>query len=237
MDIIVYKPPFVQYYDGVGGMSRIPSTIPTQVKAKTRYEVVDIKSGRVVESRESEDPLLTNWIALIGSMLSAGASRTIINTGGTVMSVRVRHLTNLTEPIPILDILAPAGDDSYGIVLSSTAGAKAMNRYNVASKIPHQAGVFEYKAMEDLGCVAESTMVRCSYRRTFDNLGATTVNIAESGIIAILRAEGEAPGTIVVTSLLILLDIPDTPVSVASLQRLVVTVDIFIPVPSGWTIS
>ena len=233
MDITVYKPPFVQYYDGVGGMSRIP----TQAKAKVRYEVVDLRTNAVAKVVESEDPLLTNWMALVGSMLSAGKLITVTNTGGTVMSVRVRHLTNLTEPIPILDILAGAGDDSYGIVLSSSAGTKSMARYNVASKIAHQAGVFEYKAMEDLGCVAEAVMIKCSYRRAFDNLGATTVNVAESGVIAILRAEGEVPGTIVVTSLLILLDIPDTPVSVASLQRLVVTVDIFVPVPSGWTIS
>jgi hypothetical protein len=96
--------------------------------------------------------------------------------------------------------------------------------------------VFEYGAVEDLGfdVVAGNRVWR--FRRSFDNVGSSPVDIWESAVYSVLnypRSAGTGYDSVVV---MVALDVRDSAFRLEAGQRGVVTYEFTYFMPSGWTV-
>jgi hypothetical protein len=204
-------------------------------KARVVYEVYD--GGELVRREVSPDPFVRNWVEIVRGLLNPGyvVSLCDASEGGTFQG-RIILPANLDLPAPIMNVMGDRGYDHVGIVVGGVKGSKDFNRCTVESKIAHQAGVFEYGVVEDLGfdVVAGNRVWRV--RRTFDNVGSSPVDIWESAIISLIAYVKSGETTVSANLVVIALDVRDSAFRLEAGQRGVVTYEFTYFVPSGWTV-
>jgi len=204
-------------------------------KARVVYEVYD---GNELVGREvSPDPFVRNWVEIVRGLLNPDYVALLCDAsaGGTFQG-RIILPAGLDLPAPIMNVMAGRGHDGAGIVVGDVKGSKDFNRCTVASKIAHQDGVFEYGAVEDLGfdVVAGNRVWR--FRRVFDNVGSSPVDIWESAIISLIAYVRPGDTTVSANLVVIALDVRDTAFRLEAGQRGVVTYEFTYFMPSGWTV-
>lgn len=204
-------------------------------KARVVYEVYD--GSELVGREVSPDPFVRNWVEVVRGLFNPGYDAFLCNavTGGTFQA-KMMHPAGLASPLVFMSVMADRGVDGFGVVVGDVKGSKDFNRCDVASKIAHQDGVFEYGAVEDLGfdVVAGNRVWRV--RRTFDNVGSSPVDIWESAVYSVLnypRPAGTGYDSAVV---MVALDVRDTAFRLEAGQRGVVTYEFTYFMPSGWTV-
>lgn len=204
-------------------------------KARVVYEVYD--GSELVGREVSPDPFVRNWVEVVRGLFNPGYDAFLCNavTGGTFQA-KMMHPAGLASPLVFMSVMADRGVDGFGVVVGDVKGSKDFNRCDVASKIAHQDGVFEYGAVEDLGfdVVAGNRVWRV--RRMFDNVGSSPVDIWESAVYSVLnypRPAGTGYDSAVV---MVALDVRDTAFRLEAGQRGVVTYEFTYFMPSGWTV-
>ena len=102
--------------------------------------VVKDRYGRIVrKGRKRADSFLGNFLKIIRVLL--GESTKIYDTGGTERNVNADDFTSVAS------IMAGAGDDSFGIVLSSGTSQVNISDSSIESKILHgtSSGQLDYR--------------------------------------------------------------------------------------------
>jgi len=155
--------------------------------------------GRVVQKgRHRMHSFNNNFLAALLTMLSSVGNKYM--TSGTVTGDSGSAATILGEYWYYSGITgaggtpmalnAPAGTDSFGILVGSGIGAFNLTQYSLASKIPHgtAAGQLSYgtSSITDLGVNASLSppVYQIQIVRPFSNLTASAITINEVGLEA-----------------------------------------------------
>ena len=89
-------------------------------------------------------------------------------------------------------VLAPAGEDKYGILVGSSDMAFEVTQYNLGSKISHGTGSGQLQYGETL--VADYGNDYKTWQRAFDNLSGADIVVKEIGMFAkVVREEAGVP--------------------------------------------
>jgi hypothetical protein len=204
-------------------------------KARAVYEVYD--GGELVRREVSPDPFVRNWVEIVRGLFSRDYNAFLCDAGtGETFQAKIWHPAGLPSPIVIMNVMADRGMDDFGIVVGDVRGSKDFGRCTLASKKAHQANVFEYGAVEDLGfdVVAGNRVWRV--RRTFDNVGSSPVDIWESAIYSILNYPIPDGSGVNGAFVMVALDVRDSAFRLEAGQRGVVTYEFTYFMPSGWTV-
>lgn len=203
-------------------------------KARVVYEVYE--GGRLLKREVSPDPFVRNWVEIVRGLLNPDYNAFLCNAvTGETFQARMLHPAGLTSPLVIMSVMGDRGVDGFGVVVGDVRGSTDFNRCGVASKIAHQANVFEYGAVEDLGFRVVAGNRVWQVRRTFDNVGTSPVDIWESAVYSVLnypRSDGTGFDSAVV---MVALDVRDSAFRLEAGQRGVVTYEFTYFMPSGWT--
>jgi hypothetical protein len=204
-------------------------------KARVVYEAYE--RGVLVRREVSPDPFVRNWVEVVRGLLNPNYTALLCDArdGGTFQGYIILP-AGLDLPAPIMNIMADRGHDGAGIVVGGVRGRPDFNRCTVASKIEHQAGVFEYGAMEDRGFDVVAGNRVWQIRRTFDNVGSSPVDIWESAIISLIAYVRPGATTVSANFVMIALDVRDSAFRLEAGQRGVVTYQFTYYMPSGWTV-
>jgi hypothetical protein len=204
-------------------------------KARAVYEVYE--GGRLVRREVSPDPFVRNWVEVVRGLLNPDYVALLCHAmTGEGFQARIAHPAGLGAVMPVMDVRGGRGEHGIGVVVGNVRGSKDFNRCSVASRIDHQANVFEYGAVEDLGfdVVAGNRVWRI--RRTFDNVGTSPVDIWESAIYSALFYVPPGGSSLVTGIVMVALDVRDSAFRLEAGQRGVVTYEFTYFMPSGWTV-
>jgi hypothetical protein len=204
-------------------------------KARVIYDVYE--GGRLLKREVSPDPFVRNWVEVVRGLLNPDYVALLCHAmTGEGFQARIAHPTGLGSVMPVMDVRGGRGEHGIGVVVGNVRGSKDFNRCSVASRIDHQANVFEYGAVEDLGfdVVAGNRVWRV--RRSFDNVGTSPVDIWESAIYSALFYVPPAGTGLVTGIVMVALDVRDSAFRLEAGQRGVVTYEFTYFMPSGWTV-
>jgi len=142
------------------------------------YEVeVHDKDGNLIKRVIKEgDSILGNWINLFMA-IRAGQEYNFQDTGGTNAYVSSLSFTNC-------GMLAPAGNDSYGILVGTGTTEVSMNDYALANKIPHGTGSGQLSYGETSSYnELNDPQWDIGLQRSFDNNSGADITINEIGMV------------------------------------------------------
>jgi hypothetical protein len=204
-------------------------------KARAVYEAYE--GGRLVRREVSPDPFVRNWVEVVRGLLNPNHTASLCHAmTGEGFQAKIAHPTGLGAVMPVMDVMGGRGEHTIGIIVGGVRGSPNFNRCSVASRIDHQANVFEYGAVEDLGfdVVAGNRVWRI--RRTFDNVGTSPVDIWESAVYSALFYVPPGGSSLVAGIVMVALDVRDSAFRLEAGQRGVVTYEFTYFMPSGWTV-
>lgn len=159
---------------------------------RIEFEVAD-KNGKIIrKGKRIGHSWVGNLIALLSSFAYGGST-----SGATAYIGSTRaDLTatdNTTTGIPVytsgsygylFGMNAPAGDDTYGIVIGSSDVAVSLSQYNLQSKIPNGTGsgkmTYNTSTVESL---TKSDIWYVRILRTFTNNSGSNITVKEIGLI------------------------------------------------------
>jgi len=139
-------------------------------------EVYDDKGNLIEKKSGKGDSILGNWVNLYMA-IRAGQEYNFQDTGGTN-----RYISNMA--FNNCGMLAPAGNDSYGILVGTGTTSVSMNDYALASKIPHGTGSGQL-SYGDTSSYNDLSDTRWSVglQRSFDNNSGADITINEIGMV------------------------------------------------------
>ena len=141
-----------------------------------KVEVYD-KDGKLIEEKSGKgESILGNWVELLPSIID-GSTWTPNDINGNSCIISNIALNNCHGR-------APAGDDSYGIVVGTGTTPVDINDHNLASKIPHGTGSGQLSYGETSGYVDGSGLRQDrGLQRSFDNNSGADITINEIGMV------------------------------------------------------
>ena len=142
-------------------------------------EVYD-KNGKLIDKKRGKgDSVLANWINLFIA-IRGGQSYDFVNTNGQDVSIDTLDFRNSS-------MKAPAGDDTFGIVVGTSSEAVTMADYHLHSKIPHGtgSGQLSYGETTEYNDASGMQWDR-GLQRTFDNNSGGDITINEIGMIMMI---------------------------------------------------
>lgn len=150
-----------------------------EIKAQVMYEiVVEDKYGNVIKrEKRAGDSILDNWIYMFMNIRDGGI-HSFVDVNGTARSINTINFSNCS-------MLAPAGNDSYGIVVGTGTTSVDRSDHNLASKISHGTGSGQLSYGDSSEYYSESGITRSEgVERTFDNNSGGSITVNEIGLIA-----------------------------------------------------
>ncbi len=139
-------------------------------------EIYD-KNGKLIKKeRKKGDSILKNWMFLFYGMAN-GVQWSFYDTNGNLQEINSVSVISCS-------LLAPSGDDSFGIIVGSGTTPVDLEDHNLASKIPNGTGSGQLSYGE--------TSFYSSYngltydmggQRSFDNNSGADITINEIGLV------------------------------------------------------
>lgn len=134
--------------------------------------------------------LLANYVKYWQSVMTGGGGSVKDVNGNDVAVKFVDSVSqygdcNAGSEYWVMRANAPAGDDSYGLVVGSGTKAVEMGDYNLEAKIPHgtASGQVEYSETIVEGTTTYDNKAQRKIKRTFTNSGPDPVTISEFGLV------------------------------------------------------
>jgi len=151
--------------------------------------IVKNKDGKVIKQfRKPMDSFVNNMLTLMTMFDSNGWSVKDVN-GNTVNFYFKNQADNYLYNA---EVLAPSGDDSYGILVGSSDATFEVTQYNLASKIPNGtgSGQLSYGETSIVGAGDDYQ----TWQRAFDNMSGSDITVKEIGMFAkVTREESGVP--------------------------------------------
>ena len=141
-----------------------------------KIEVYDDKGNLIEKKSGKGDSILDNWIKLFLA-IRGGYSYDFKDTGGASRSFDTLAITQCS-------MLAPEGDDSYGIVVGTSTDSVSSDDFNLHGKISHGtgSGQLSYGATSTYNDVSGLRQDR-GLQRSFDNNSGANITINEIGMV------------------------------------------------------
>jgi len=150
--------------------------------------VLDKDGKEIHRERKPMDSFTKNIMNLI-AMFDAGAWVTDDVNGNSVYFAFKKSTDNYLYDA---SVLAPSGDDKYGILVGSSDTAFEVTQYNLGSKISHGTGSGQLSYGET--SVVDYGDDYKTWQRAFDNLSGSDIVVKEIGMFAkVVREESGVP--------------------------------------------
>jgi len=151
-----------------------------KVETLLEYEIRD-KEGRIIKKGKIKGK---SWKKNFARLLRVvfGESETLRNTEGSGVTILRDHLVDAT-------VLAPEGNDSYGILVGTggtpPTGDDDSDVYNLANKIPHgdADNKLHHYDTTFVEISFDGSYVYLKYTRDFKNNGSVDINIQEVALV------------------------------------------------------
>ncbi|MGC9113289.1 hypothetical protein [Acidilobus sp.] len=219
MDVV---PDYISYLEDKGSLANDVDPTSVQVRAYVTYEVRD-KDGKVILRRTEPSRSLVENYAIF--QLAMWGSQTITTADTSNVSINI----NGASP-GIININAPAGNNTYGIVVGSGSNTVSPTLVSLAAPITNGtgAGQLQYQAMSfSSGVTVSGNTTSFTLSRSFVNSSGGTVTVSEIGIIAYVS--GFAMTNVSTNSsvssdyFLLAYDVPSSAITVQNGQTLQIT--------------
>jgi len=154
------------------------STTMNEVKSQVMYEIiVEDKDGNIIKREKRKGhSVLGNWIKIFESIRS-GTTFTPNDTSGSACTISQIVFSGC-------DMYAPAGDDSYGLVVGTGTTSVDINDHNLASKISHGTGSGQLSYGDSNPYTTGSGLTQSrGVERSFDNNSGGDITVNEIGLI------------------------------------------------------
>jgi hypothetical protein len=177
------------------------------------YLVINVNRPRQLK-RQLSRSFVRNLLALLGGWFSAGGFY-ITNNQPISDGYEPVRLTDSRQSVAYRSIIianAPAGNDTFGIVVGSGSAPVGWSDYNLASKTPHSSTGLAYGSSTYTGITDEPNGGLFRIVRTFTNNGATPVTITEVGLVLGIHSTNPL---LYPAPVLIARDLLSTPVTIA----------------------
>ena len=192
------------------------------MRAYITYEVRD-KDGRVILRRTEPSRSLLAAYAIFQLAMWGAQGNSVTDIYGVVIDV------NGASP-GIIDINAPAGNSTYGIVVGSGTHSISPLINALAAPITNGSGAGQllYQAMTfPAGVTVSGNVTSFSFSRTFVNSSGGTVTVTEIGIIAYVSGFGmintNTNAPVSSDYFLLAYDVPSSPINVPNGSSLQIT--------------
>jgi hypothetical protein len=167
---------------------------PLEVELIRGFIEIEVRDseGRVVQrGRHEMRSFLNNLLKFLEAFFrgdgAAGVSAT--DTGGSTRTIEGTHAYGAYGAYEAswMGGAAPAGDDSYGVLVGSGSSPVDLNQYALASKIPHGTGAGQLSygptSLDDFGVdyTVSPPVYRFRLVRSFANASSSSVAINEVG--------------------------------------------------------
>ena len=142
-------------------------------------EVYD-KNGKLIDKKRGKgDSILSNWINLFIA-IRGGYSYDFKNTNGQDVSIDTLSFVNSS-------MKAPAGDDTFGIVVGTATDTVTMADFNLYGKISHGtgSGQLSYGETSEYNDASGMQWDR-GLQRSFDNNSGADITINEIGLVMMI---------------------------------------------------
>ena len=151
-----------------------------KVREVLRYEVFDLKTGKVLKRGRYELHSFTrNFYRFMYSRHLAQQTVSLVRTNGSSWSLSI---SSGYSPA----IKAPAKDDTYGMVVGTGTTAESFDDYKLEAKIPHGEGDNQlYYDGQTASATEDETNNKhiITEERNFYNYGSVDITINEIGLI------------------------------------------------------
>jgi len=139
-------------------------------------EVYDKDGNLIKRERKKGDSILRNWIGLFENILS-GTAWTPNDTSGNPCSITNVAVTNCHGQ-------APAGNDSYGILVGTGTASVDIGDDSLENKIPHGTGSGQL-SYGDTSAYTDGSGLQQDrgLQRSFDNNSGADITINEIGMV------------------------------------------------------
>jgi len=160
----------------------------SNVSGEVEVIVLDKDGKEIHREKKPMDSFTQNVMNLLGMFDAGGWSAIDVNGNGisfTFKNATDNYLYNA-------EVLAPSGEDKYGILVGSSDTAFDVTQYNLGSKISHGTGSGQLQygdtSVVDYGADYKT------WQRAFDNLSGADVVVKEIGMFAkVTREESGVP--------------------------------------------
>jgi len=170
----------------------------TGINLGVEYEIeVTDKDGNVVKQiKKKSESLVKNFLILLNAAFKKGTSD-VIDTGGTTRAAGAGYCVWYNAYVDGTKTIkgcgtgagwtptAPAGDNSYGIIVGTSDQAVSASDYNLISKIAHgnAAGQLYHYATTMLEPTVDGNTVRQRFERDFKNNSSADTTVKEIGLV------------------------------------------------------
>jgi len=169
-------------------------------------EVYD-KDGKLIDKKSGKgNTILNNWIRILAVLRNPadyGDKFQFTDTNGN--TIQADQIVGSGS-----SMLAPAGMDSYGLVVGSGTTSVSLDDYNLASKIPHGTGSGQLSYGDTSKYdYSEGTMVDHGVQRSFDNNSGADITVNEIGLIATINIGGQNINVLIMRDVISATTIPN----------------------------
>lgn len=160
----------------------------SNVSGEVEVIVLDKDGKEIHREKKPMDSFTQNVMNLLG-MFDAGGW-VAIDVNGNSVTFTFKNATD--NYLYNAEVLAPSGEDKYGILVGSSDTAFDVTQYNLGSKISHGTGSGQLQygdtSVVDYGADYKT------WQRAFDNLSGADVVVKEIGMFAkVTREESGVP--------------------------------------------
>jgi len=160
----------------------------SNVSGEVEVIVLDKDGKEIHREKKPMDSFTQNVMNLLG-MFDAGGW-VAIDVDGNSVTFTFKNATD--NYLYNAEVLAPSGEDKYGILVGSSDTAFDVTQYNLGSKISHGTGSGQLQygdtSVVDYGADYKT------WQRAFDNLSGADVVVKEIGMFAkVTREESGVP--------------------------------------------
>jgi len=160
----------------------------SNVSGEVEVIVLDKDGKEIHREKKPMDSFTQNVMNLLG-MFDAGGW-VAIDVDGNSVTFTFKNATD--DYLYNAEVLAPSGEDKYGILVGSSDTAFDVTQYNLGSKISHGTGSGQLQygdtSVVDYGADYKT------WQRAFDNLSGADVVVKEIGMFAkVTREESGVP--------------------------------------------
>jgi hypothetical protein len=140
-------------------------------------EVID-KDGKVIERAKEPMHSLTNNMAYWLDIFRLGTINGRDTSGNDISDVSLSSVTGVS-------VLAPSGNDNYGIIIGSSNTSFSIFQYNLQSKYSNNNFSHGETSVDS---ISQSPLYSCTiYKRTFTNNTSGDLVVREVGLVAMLQ--------------------------------------------------
>jgi hypothetical protein len=195
-----------------------------QIRATITFRITNPDGTVVKEWTEPAHSLNNNFANIIYALWSAGTIGLIDISGNSIV---INGASGGT-----MAVIAPSGNNSYGIVIGSGASAGSTpspSAYKLSAQIPQgtSSGQIEYGAVTLNSPTLSGQTTSFTISRSFTNVSGATITVTEIGLVVYMTGfnmeQSGQPPPLSSDYFLIAYDIPSSAISVQNGQTLTVT--------------